>query len=236
MPSAGWPLLVLLDGDWIWPLDPPPAALARCAVLLPGHGPDPQAKARRAWDFTPPAPDGKPWADPRRPEWRCGGAGAYLDELRGPMLAWAFAEAPLDPARITLYGHSYGGLFALYALLSAPGVFARIICASPSLWWRDGWMTQRLDTLRDQPPAHPVEVVVMAGSDEQWHPKPADPSDPAGRREGISTRPALDALIARLGSVAHLQARLEMLPGLGHGPALPASARRAVELAASQEG
>ncbi|MGA0583331.1 MAG: hypothetical protein ACO2ER_05425, partial [Castellaniella sp.] len=103
-PGNGWPLLILLDGDWIWPLDPPREGDAACAVLIPGHGgmrgpfapqPDgrdglnPGALARRALDFTPPAPDGGHWPDPRRPEWQCGGADAFLDALLGPMLSWA---------------------------------------------------------------------------------------------------------------------------------------------------
>ena len=166
-PRGGWPLLVLLDGDWVWPPDPPLPAAAACAVLIPGHGgrhgPLPsllaargmpaqtgmqtQALARRALDFTPPAPGGGLWPDPRRPEWQCGGADAYLDALLGPMLDWAAAQTRLDPACLSLYGHSYGGLCALYALARHPGRFAHTICASPSLWWREGHIEALLDGL-----------------------------------------------------------------------------------------
>src|SRR5690606_32628935 len=163
-PGAGWPLLVLLDGDWVWPLQPLPTD---CAVLIPGHDAGPAAaghaataqtsaaaQARRALDFTPPAPDGGRWPDPRRPAWQCGGADAFLDALLGPMLDWADAQAPLDPARRSLYGHSYGGLCVLYALTRHPGRFARMICASPSLWWQDGHLETLLDGLsaRDAAP------------------------------------------------------------------------------------
>ena len=34
-----------------------------------------------------------------------------------------------------LAGHSFGGLFATYALLKGDGVFRRFIIGSPSLWW-----------------------------------------------------------------------------------------------------
>ena len=37
-PGHGWPLLILLDGDWIWPLDSPLESGTACAVLIPGHG------------------------------------------------------------------------------------------------------------------------------------------------------------------------------------------------------
>ncbi|MBB6084059.1 alpha/beta hydrolase [Castellaniella defragrans] len=177
-PPRGWPLLVLLDGDWVWPLDPPTGHESACAVLIPGHGGmhgpvlprlsrqggpaqaglQAQALARRALDFTPPAPDGGRWPDPRRPEWQCGGADAFLDALLGPMLDWAGAQAPLDPRRLCLYGHSYGGLCALYALVRHPGRFAHTICASPSLWWRDGRIEALLDGLPRSLPADPAQA------------------------------------------------------------------------------
>ncbi len=265
-PRDGWPLLVLLDGDWVWPLDPPPEGGASSAVLIPGHGgmrgpvlprfagqgvsapsgPRTQALARRALDFTPPAPDGGHWPDPRRPEWQCGGADAFLDALLGPMLAWASAQAPLDPARLNLYGHSYGGLCALYALVRHPGRFARTICASPSLWWRDGRIETLLDglpralpsgpgapALHASAPASRVRLTLMAGTDERWYPKPPNPANPRRPADGIPTLPRLEALRRRLSDIPWLDCELECLDGIQHGDALRAGARRAVALAAA---
>lgn len=261
-PRDGWPLLALLDGDWIWPLDPPLGASPACAILIPGHGgpqsrfqgaeatapaqdaPQAQALARRALDFTPPSPDGGRWPDPRRPEWQCGGADAFLDALLGPMLVWASAQTPLDPARLSLYGHSYGGLCALYALVRHPGRFARTICASPSLWWRDGWLETLLDGLPRALPPGPqacgapssrttsVRLTLMAGTDERWHPRPLDPGHPRRPADGIPTLPRLEALCRRLACLAWLDCALERLDGIQHGDALRAGARRALALAA----
>lgn len=231
-PAHGWPLLILLDGDWIWPMQPAPAGLARCAVLLPGLASPDQARQRRALDYTPPAPGGGYWPDPRHPEWQGGGATAFLGELCGSMLRWAAGQAPLDAARTSLYGHSYGGLFALHALLQAPDAFAQVICASPSLWWHDGCMTARMRALHDAPPARAVRLMVMAGGEERWHSAPADPAAPGKRPGGVSTLPAIRQLVDGLRGIPTLDVQLEVLPGLGHGPMLPASARRAADLAA----
>ena len=38
---------------------------------------------------------------------------------------------------ITYFGHSLGGLFGTYALLTAPTTFDCYILSSPSLWWDD---------------------------------------------------------------------------------------------------
>ncbi|MER1967923.1 alpha/beta hydrolase-fold protein [Castellaniella sp. GW247-6E4] len=234
-PPAGWPLLVLLDGDWVWPLAPAPDALARCAVLIPGHDPGKeQTLAGRALDYTPPAPDGGRWPDPRVPRWQCGGADAFLDELLGPMMDWARAQIVIDGSRTSLYGHSYGGLCALYALASRPGAFAHTIGASPSLWWRKGLIGDLLDNLRAAPPTRPLRLTLMAGTHEAWHPQPRDPAAPqARRRGGVPTLPALRALGRRLADIRGLDCRLEPLEGIGHGEALSASARRAIALAAS---
>ena len=245
-PRAGWPLLVLLDGDWVWPLASLPAG---CAVLIPGHDGGPlsserptppactraDAQARRALDFTPPAPGGGRWPDPRRPDWPCGGADAFLDTLLGPMLSWAATQAPLDPARRSLYGHSYGGLCALYALARHPGQFAHTLCASPSLWWHDGYVETLLDGLRTQPAASaaPVRLTLMAGTDERWYARPAAPAHPRRPEDGIPTLPRLEALCARLADIAWLQCALIRLEGAQHGDALHAGAQQAVRLAAS---
>ena len=38
------------------------------------------------------------------------------------------------------FGHSCGGLFATYVLLTEPGTFGRYGIGSPSLWWHDDMM------------------------------------------------------------------------------------------------
>jgi predicted alpha/beta superfamily hydrolase len=40
------------------------------------------------------------------------------------------------PYRV-LVGHSLGGLFAVYALMTRPDVFQGYIAISPALWWDD---------------------------------------------------------------------------------------------------
>ena len=147
------------------------------------------------------------------------------------MLSWAATQAPLDLARLSLYGHSYGGLCALYALVRYPGRFAHTICASPSLWWYDGHIETLLDTLPTAA-ATPVRLTLMAGTDERWYARPADPTHPRKPEDGIPTLPRLEALCARLAGVPWLQCALTRLEGAQHGDALRTSAQLAARLAA----
>ncbi len=46
------------------------------------------------------------------------------------------AQRPIDPSRVAIYGHSYGGFMAAYAMLKAPKRFRAGIAASPVTDWR----------------------------------------------------------------------------------------------------
>ncbi|MFJ4255082.1 alpha/beta hydrolase-fold protein [Microbacterium sp. NPDC090003] len=66
-----------------------------------------------------------------------GGAPEFLDFLRSELVPQIESEFHADPADRALMGHSFGGLFATYALLHNDGLFHRFVIASPSIWWDD---------------------------------------------------------------------------------------------------
>lgn len=51
-------------------------------------------------------------------------------------------------SRDALYGHSFGGLFVLYALLVRPDLFDTFLTASPALFWNDKYMFSQLGPLK----------------------------------------------------------------------------------------
>ena len=55
------------------------------------------------------------------------------------------------PHKELLFGHSFGGLFVLYTLLSEPQSFTHYVCASPSLWWGEGKFLSLPLRLRNNP-------------------------------------------------------------------------------------
>ena len=233
-PDGGFPVLIMLDGDWTWPAlrAPHQDGLDGCVVLAMGYGDDrATARKRRALDYTPPAPDGGLWPDPRTPGLLCGGAPGMLAFLTGPVLDWLADQAAIDTRRITLYGHSYGGLFTLYALATGTRAIRQFVCASPSLWWRESAMQGLLDRLAQAPPATPVDFTILAGEQEHWHTTPPPAKGPDTRTGGIPTLPRNQALQRRLAGIPKLNSRLEVISGSGHGELLPISARRALALA-----
>jgi len=98
----------------------------------------------RALDYTP--TDACAPCDRLSP--RHGGAERFLDFIELellPTLAAVLPELPLDRGRLSLFGHSYGGLFTLYTLLHRPALFARYWASSPSLWFGDRHLLRGLD-------------------------------------------------------------------------------------------
>ena len=57
-------------------------------------------------------------------------------------------ERKANPAsNLLLIGHSFGGLFAIHALIERPDSFDAYIAISPSLWWADGVVVDRAELL-----------------------------------------------------------------------------------------
>ncbi|WP_162617888.1 alpha/beta hydrolase [Salinicola halophilus] len=148
MPEAGYPVLVVLDGNARFPL----AVAGREALtlrgpfdgtapwLIVGVGyPDTRRfdGPARSEDYTPALPDG-PVRDARGR--RVGGADAFLAFLAQTLIPEIESRYAVDGTRRALLGHSYGGLLALYAALVDPGRFSDVIAISPSLWWGDGYL------------------------------------------------------------------------------------------------
>lgn len=92
-----------------------------------------------------------------------GGAEAFLQFLREelqPSVDKVIGTAGYE----VLFGHSFGGLFTLYTLKTAPDTFDAYIAASPSIWWKDDYLygTYALDNLTEKP-----FLFMSAGTDDR---------------------------------------------------------------------
>ncbi len=66
-----------------------------------------------------------------------GGADAFRSFIADEVIPFMAANYPVSNDR-TFIGHSYGGLFGSYVLLTKPGMFGRYVIISPSLWFDNG--------------------------------------------------------------------------------------------------
>lgn len=188
-PAKGYPVIFLFDGNRT-----APAALAWLKendladrVLVVGLGyPDTVAFniPRRFEDLTPTPVAKRPGS---------GQAAAFLDFVAQRIKAHIARRYPLDPNRTALYGHSLGGLTALYDLAHYPARFSAYFAASPALWWDDSVVMPQLQhAARSERCASgpPRTVVITVGRREQ--PLNTDEKIDAARAAKLARRGMVD--------------------------------------------
>jgi pimeloyl-ACP methyl ester carboxylesterase len=141
---------------------------------------------------------------------RSGGAAAFLTCLEQEIIPLVDRTYRTDPADRGLLGHSLGGLFALYTLIERPGLFQRIVSASPAADWDHSVLLGRARTALKGFP-RPVRLDLSAG----------DEPDVIGHNITGSTA-AFAALLDEL-KPANLEHRYTYFPGENHNSIRPAS-------------
>jgi predicted alpha/beta superfamily hydrolase len=232
VPAGGRPALYMLDGNAALAAltDADLQALSAGATpVLVAVGYDVRTRvdvASRAYDYTPPAiENGRPVPTAAVRGHEGGGADIFLDLLRAQVKPLVRRQAAVDPAREYLWGHSYGGLFALHVLFTRPDAFARYIVGDPSAWWNDGVLVDEWKRF-DAKHAAGKRVAILVGT------KPRDPGLPPPKfNTGAQADPRAVADMADGLRTAGANASYEVFPQFGHGEMLRASLERALEIA-----
>lgn len=142
--NKSYPVVYMLDADYSFALtrnvvqhfvereDLPPMILV--AIAYPGAATNRETyKMNRTRDYTPVyAPDGGYGAEYQKVSGNAKKFRAFIARELMPYIERNFRANPSDRA---LIGHSYGGLFGTYVLLTQPSLFQRYIIVSPSLWY-----------------------------------------------------------------------------------------------------
>lgn len=95
-----------------------------------------------------------------------GGAPGLLQFIVEDALPFVDRNYRSETGHRTLYGHSAGGAFALYALLNAHTSFSRFLIASPSLWWDDRAAFRLEEAYAALSDSLPAKVFFSVGLDE----------------------------------------------------------------------
>ncbi len=251
-PPAGHPAAWLLDGNAaLAALDEP---LLRALddggqpPVLVAIGPDSDLGfdgLGRAYDYTPPDPQG---GEVRDPQGRLGGgADRFLELIAEGIRPEVEARTRLAAGGQAIWGQSYAGLLVLHALFTRPALFSHYVAAAPALWWRDGLLLAREPAAIALPRGEARQLLVVSGDGERE--RGGDPQRKPDRGRDGAPRPstadedvvarmqraraavpptALADLVARRSRRPGLHTQWIRLPGLDHGPLLPASVRLAL--------
>ncbi len=155
--SGGYPVIYVLDGNaYFASLHEAKRAQEqfRQAIIVgiayPGEAP--HNFLRRSYDLSPPVAE-------EQNEPPQGGQDELLDFIEHSLMPAIAERFPVDANHQSLYGHSFGGMFAIYALFTRPDLFNHIVAASPSLWWNNSYLLKHERDFRQQVEAEEVNVI-----------------------------------------------------------------------------
>jgi predicted alpha/beta superfamily hydrolase len=109
-----------------------------------------------------------------------GGAPRFLAFIRDELQPWVQSAYRVDADDAAFFGHSQGGLFATYVLLTEPRTFRRYGIGSPSLWWDNDMMFEYEARYAETHDDLPAKVFFAVGEHE----------DHEGRQREVSRLPA----------------------------------------------
>jgi predicted alpha/beta superfamily hydrolase len=109
-----------------------------------------------------------------------GGADIFLDFITNTIHSYVFSN--LFPwvsiQQKSLFGHSFGALFALHTLYTASASFDAYLAASPSIWWNDNFILQEESQFYSSTqPYHRPAMWMAYGSLEEASQSEIDQSD-----------------------------------------------------------
>ena len=161
---------------------------------------------RRTRDLTP-AASGEEYANG-------GGAGEFYDFVKDelfPLVEKKYSTAKSDKI---YFGHSFGGLFGIYALLRDDGIFDEFFIASPSLWWGESQLIRdALDEGKLRSNLKAKFIILVAGSREIRKGK----TDKAGILKAVD--------LAEILKARGLSCEFKLYEGASHGEVIPLALR-----------
>jgi hypothetical protein len=101
-----------------------------------------------------------------------GEAESFRDYLETQVLPYAREQLNADPKKLVFVGHSYGGLFGAYVLLTKPELFSAYILGSPSLWFNKHEILNYEKSYAASNRDLQARVVMYAGEFETYGPTP----------------------------------------------------------------
>jgi len=182
-PLKEWPIIYLTDANWYFGMvSDLIRVMAWCGsttdAIIVGIGyaqdknPPEAVRDSGAWrtgDFTPMRVEKVEQDDSKalKRKVETGGARKFLQFIKQELIPAVESEFKADPKRRILVGHSYGGLFAAFALLEEPGLFESYIVGSPSLWFGDKYVFKQEEQFAKRHKKLPAKVHLWVGELEE---------------------------------------------------------------------
>jgi len=160
---------------------------------------------------------------------RRGRAAPFLAFLREEVRPFIEQRFQISASDSILFGASLGGLFALWAFLTAPDSFANYIAVSPSLWWDDEVMFEVAERARSARSDIDAGLFLAVGEREEGQQLPM-----LARFKMVSNVRRMATLLADR-AYPSLRLESEIIAGETHTSVVPAALTRALRKLAPPE-
>jgi len=163
--SKTFPVIYLIDSQWDFSLvtaiygDQYYDGFMPSAIIvgITWGGENPNYDKRRAFDLTP--------TDAGQSA-QFGNAEKFLSFIKHEAIPFIDSKYRTDKNDRALAGHSFGGLFTLYALFSEPELFHRYVSGSPAWGWDRGSIYTYAEKFSKIKLTHPLNVYTFVGEYE----------------------------------------------------------------------
>jgi len=242
-PEAGWPVLYMTDGNAVigTAIDAlraqacyPSGTNVGWGVLVAVGYPTDDAydPFRRSWDLGPPPGQSYPPFWEGGAEVRTGGGAEMARFLLDDVRPFVASKTQVNPDHQGLFGHSFGGLFALWLLFTRPDAFRHWIAASPAITWEDSFLLAHLAGF--DPAGQDLHVHLSAGEWEGDRLAPfqeaaADADERRAEKTRTRTLAAAQEMAVQLADYPGVQAVYETYAGETHMSVLPVAVNRAIQ-------
>ena len=157
----------------------------------------------RSFDYTPPYNGELKFPENRgSSQFAQGGADKFYSFIQKQLKLVIEENYPINTKKQTLFGHSYGGLFTLYAFLNHNEDFQNFIAASPSIWWNDFFILNQLKN-KNLEVKNPTRLYLSVGEIEN---KGKNPSDIETFSSYLKNTQNLKIKILNISNASHLEA------------------------------
>jgi len=158
-PTQRYETIYVLDGDWNAQIvvrtiefmrqvgRMPPVIVVSVPNFIDEHSGN-----SRDNNFLPAVVDGKP---------KPGSAPDFLAFLKTELIPYVEKHYPTNGTHV-LHGHSYGGVFAFYALMHEPALFDGYLILDPAMWWNDRALNPTIEARLPQLPTKGKAVYIAA--------------------------------------------------------------------------
>lgn len=238
-PSDGYTVLYMLDGnaviDTLTGPDLEHLAQRQPPVLVAiGYDvPTRNDVVSRAFDYTPlVVVNGQTIAKPTVRGRVGGGADIFFQFIENKVKPLVRSRTSVSD-KAYLWGHSYGGLFAMHVLFTHPQAFHGYIVGDPSAWWHDGALLDEWARL-DKSQLSTVRLDVLVGTKPRPPGRPAPYDDevttPEGRQVNLRTAVHdITEILRKQGATVSY----ETFPQFGHGEMIRVSLVHALRVAST---